>query len=97
MQVINTQRIEGMALQALLTDYGVLNLIRDVRYEEDMLPPQDMLLLKHIMPAVPILLLGFTALEGRELVRTCVVNVWVGGLGKSGGRFGIGLRALPHA
>jgi hypothetical protein len=57
------------------TELWVLGMIRGLSYEEDALATRRddaLLLLRHVLPALPILLLGFVGLEGRELVRACV-------------------------
>ncbi len=51
------------------TDYKLVGLVRELSDEEDALTGPNKAFLQHALPAVPVLLLGFTALEGRELVR----------------------------
>jgi hypothetical protein len=42
--------------------------VRELGDEEDALTAPNLAFLAHALPAIPILLLGFLALEGRELV-----------------------------
>ncbi|MEW5297622.1 MAG: hypothetical protein WDW36_000820 [Sanguina aurantia] len=51
-----------------ITDFAVVSLVREVAEEEEALSPADAVFLSHLLPAVPILLLGFGCLEGKEIV-----------------------------
>ncbi|GFH11041.1 uncharacterized protein HaLaN_06470, partial [Haematococcus lacustris] len=51
-----------------ITSFLLASWFRDCSAEEDALEPPTLTLLSHSLPAVPVLLLGFLALEGRELV-----------------------------
>jgi hypothetical protein len=50
------------------SDFRVSGLVRELGDEEDALTHPNLAFLAHALPAIPILLLGFLALEGRELV-----------------------------
>lgn len=49
-------------------DFKIIGFIKGLSDEEDAVSPDAAAFLKHALPAVPILVLGFIALEGRELV-----------------------------
>lgn len=58
-----------------VADFAVVSLVREVAEEEEALSPADSVFLSHLLPAVPILLLGFGCLEGKEIVSVIMIVI----------------------
>ena len=57
----------------LLSDRWLLFKVREVADDEAQLAGSTIALMQNLLPAVPVLLLGFLCLEGKELVRSTLL------------------------